>query len=78
MKFATRHLNFNTEKRRELIRITEELQAAVDEAGIAEGPPPSWAPAANEVASELLPSGGLSPRSMGVKARSIVNPLHGG
>ncbi|HEY8501565.1 MAG TPA: YjbQ family protein [Solirubrobacterales bacterium] len=37
MKFATRYLTFNTEKRRELIRITEELQAVVDEAGIEEG-----------------------------------------
>jgi len=37
MKTATRYLTFNTEKRRELIRITEELQATVDEAGIEEG-----------------------------------------
>jgi thiamine phosphate synthase YjbQ (UPF0047 family) len=37
MKFATRYLVFDTEQRRELIRITEELQAAVDEAGIVEG-----------------------------------------
>ena len=37
MKFATRYLTFETEQRRELIRITEELQAAVEEAGIAEG-----------------------------------------
>jgi thiamine phosphate synthase YjbQ (UPF0047 family) len=37
MKTATRHLTFNTNERRELIRITEELQAAVDEAGIEEG-----------------------------------------
>ena len=37
MKFATRYLTFETEKRRELIRITEELQAAVEEAGIEEG-----------------------------------------
>ena len=37
MKFATRYLSFETEHRRELIRITEELQAAVEEAGIEEG-----------------------------------------
>jgi len=30
-------MTFHTERRRELIRITEEVQAAVDEAGIAEG-----------------------------------------
>lgn len=91
MKTATIHLTFNTSQRRELIRITEEVQATVDEAGIAEGmvlasamhitagiwvnddepglhedvlewldkvAPPSWAPPANEVAEELLPSGG--------------------
>ena len=37
MKFATRYLTFETEQRRELIRITAELQAAVEEAGIEEG-----------------------------------------
>jgi thiamine phosphate synthase YjbQ (UPF0047 family) len=37
MNTATRHLTFNTDNRRELIRVTEEVQAAVDEAGIAEG-----------------------------------------
>jgi thiamine phosphate synthase YjbQ (UPF0047 family) len=37
MKSATRYLTFETEQRRELIRITEELQAAVEEAGIEEG-----------------------------------------
>jgi thiamine phosphate synthase YjbQ (UPF0047 family) len=37
MKFATRYLTFETERRRELIRITEELQAAVEEAEIEEG-----------------------------------------
>jgi thiamine phosphate synthase YjbQ (UPF0047 family) len=37
MKSATRYLAFNTTQRRELIRITEEVQATVDEAGIAEG-----------------------------------------
>lgn len=31
MKTATRHLTFSTPQRRELIRITEELQATVDE-----------------------------------------------
>lgn len=37
MKTSTSYLTFETSKRRELLRITEELQAAVDEAGIAEG-----------------------------------------
>ena len=35
MKTATTHLTFNTPQRRELIRITEEVQATVGEAGIA-------------------------------------------
>ena len=91
MKTATTHLTFDTPNRRELIRITEDVQACAEEAGIAEGmvlasamhitagiwvnddepglhedviewldkvAPPSWMPAANEVAEELLPSGG--------------------
>ena len=37
MKSHTIHRTFNTERRRELIRITEDVQAAVDEAGISEG-----------------------------------------
>jgi hypothetical protein len=37
MKTHTAYLTFETTERRELIRITEEVQAAVDEAGIAEG-----------------------------------------
>ena len=37
MKSHTAYMTFETEGRRELIRITEEVQAAVDEAGIAEG-----------------------------------------
>ena len=37
MKTHTSYMTFNTTRRRELIRITEEVQAAVDEAGIAEG-----------------------------------------
>jgi thiamine phosphate synthase YjbQ (UPF0047 family) len=37
MKSHTRYKTFNTRERRELIRITEEVQDAVDEAGIAEG-----------------------------------------
>jgi thiamine phosphate synthase YjbQ (UPF0047 family) len=37
LKTHTNYLTFNTTQRRELIRITEEVQAAVDEAGIAEG-----------------------------------------
>ena len=91
MRSHTAYMTFETRERRELIRITEEVQAAVDEAGIEEGmvlvsamhitagvwvnddepglhedvlewldkvAPPSWSPAANEVASELLPDGG--------------------
>jgi thiamine phosphate synthase YjbQ (UPF0047 family) len=37
MKSHTVYRTFNTQQRRELIRITEDVQAAVDEAGIAEG-----------------------------------------
>jgi secondary thiamine-phosphate synthase enzyme len=37
MKTSTRYMTFETSERRELIRITEEVQAAVDEAGIGEG-----------------------------------------
>ncbi len=37
MKSHTAYMTFNTTQRRELIRITEEVQAAVDEAGIEEG-----------------------------------------
>ena len=37
MRTHTAYMTFNTEGRRALIRITEEVQAAVDEAGIAEG-----------------------------------------
>src|SRR3954467_3017379 len=37
MKTHTAYMTFNTTRRRELIRITEEVQAAVDEAGIKEG-----------------------------------------
>jgi secondary thiamine-phosphate synthase enzyme len=37
MKSHTVHVTFNTEERREWIRITEDVQAAVDDAGIAEG-----------------------------------------
>jgi thiamine phosphate synthase YjbQ (UPF0047 family) len=37
MKSHTVHMTFNTEERREWIRITEDVQAAVDDAGIAEG-----------------------------------------
>jgi thiamine phosphate synthase YjbQ (UPF0047 family) len=91
MKTATSYLTFETGERRELIRITEDLQAAVDQAAIAEGmvlasamhisagiwvnddepglhedmlewldklAPPSWAPAANDVAAQLLPAPG--------------------
>ncbi len=37
MKTATRYLAFETAERRELIRITAEVQATVEEAGIEEG-----------------------------------------
>jgi thiamine phosphate synthase YjbQ (UPF0047 family) len=37
MKTHTSYMTFETVERRELIRITEEVQAAVDAAGIAEG-----------------------------------------
>jgi thiamine phosphate synthase YjbQ (UPF0047 family) len=37
MKSHTAYHTFNTEQRREWIRITEEVQAAVDEAGVEEG-----------------------------------------
>jgi thiamine phosphate synthase YjbQ (UPF0047 family) len=37
VKTSTSYLTFNTSERRELIRITEEVQATVEEAGIAEG-----------------------------------------
>lgn len=36
MKTATNYLTFETSERRELIRISEQVQATVDEAGIAE------------------------------------------
>ena len=37
MKSHTVYKTFNTERRRELVRITEDVQAAVDEAGVEEG-----------------------------------------
>ena len=37
MKSHTEHMTFETSERRELIRITEDVQAAVDAAGISEG-----------------------------------------
>ena len=37
MKSHTVHRTFETAERREFVRITEDVQAAVDEAGIAEG-----------------------------------------
>jgi thiamine phosphate synthase YjbQ (UPF0047 family) len=37
MKTSTTYLTFETTERRELIRITEEVQATVEEAGISEG-----------------------------------------
>jgi secondary thiamine-phosphate synthase enzyme len=37
VKSHTAYMTFNTDERRELIRITEDVQAAVDEAAISEG-----------------------------------------
>jgi secondary thiamine-phosphate synthase enzyme len=37
LKSKTVYLTFNTDKRREFVRITDDVQAAVDEAGIEEG-----------------------------------------
>src|SRR3954466_16436200 len=37
MKSHTVYKTFNTDQRREFVRITEDVQRAVDEAGIAEG-----------------------------------------
>ena len=37
MKSHTKYRTFNTEQRREWIRITEDVQAAVDDAGVQEG-----------------------------------------
>jgi thiamine phosphate synthase YjbQ (UPF0047 family) len=37
MKSHTAYMTFNTDKRREFVRITEDVQSAVDEAGIDEG-----------------------------------------
>ncbi len=37
MQSNTKYMTFNTSGRRELIRITEDVQSAVDDAGIAEG-----------------------------------------
>jgi thiamine phosphate synthase YjbQ (UPF0047 family) len=37
VKSHTVHLTFQTERRREFVRITDEVQAAVDAAGVAEG-----------------------------------------
>ena len=105
MKSSTAYLTFDTDQRRELIRITEEVQAAVDEAGIAEGmvlvsamhitagvwvnddepglhedvlewldkvAPPSWAPASNEVAAELLPTAATTATT--AAARTTATP----
>ena len=89
MTSHTAYLTFETDERREFVRITDEVQAAVDESGIAEGmvlvsamhitagvwinddepgiqadtlewldklAPPSWQPAANDVARQLSPT----------------------
>ncbi len=37
MKAYTKYLTFNTKKRRELIRITDEVKKAVEESGVKEG-----------------------------------------
>ena len=91
MRSHTVYKTFETEQRREFVRITEDVQAAVDESRVREGmvlvsamhitagvwinddepgiqadalewldkvAPPSWQPPSNDVAAELLPSGG--------------------
>ena len=91
MKSHTVYRTFNTDSRREFVRITDDVADAVQDAGIREGmvlvsamhitagvwvnddepgiqtdalewldklAPPSWQPPANDVAAELLPSGG--------------------
>jgi thiamine phosphate synthase YjbQ (UPF0047 family) len=91
MKAHTVYMTFETDQRREWVRITGDVQEAVDESGIAEGmalvsamhitagvwvnddepgiqadalewldkiAPPSWTPASNQVAEQLLPEGG--------------------
>src|SRR6186713_1423176 len=37
MRSHTRHLTFETRRRREFVRITEDVQQAVDESGVKEG-----------------------------------------
>src|ERR687896_745671 len=66
MKSHTIHRTFNTERRREFVRITDDVQDAVDEAGMHEDTlewldklaPPSWKEPANDVARQLLPDPG--------------------
>jgi thiamine phosphate synthase YjbQ (UPF0047 family) len=91
VKSHTAYHTFNTDERRAWVRITEDVQAAIDESGVAEGmvlvsamhitagvwvnddepgiladtlewldklAPPSWRPAANDVARQLLPDPG--------------------
>ncbi len=91
MKSHTDYMTFNTDERREFVRITDEVQNAVEESGVREGmvlvsamhitaavwvnddepglhedalewldkvAPPSWKELSNEVARELLPTGG--------------------
>src|SRR6266516_2750618 len=53
MRSHTAYMTFETADRRELVRITDDVQAAVDAAGIAEGMEP-----ANEVARQLRPDPG--------------------
>ncbi len=91
MKSHTVYRTFNTDERREFVRITEDVAAAVEESGVQEGmvlvsamhitaavwinddepgiqadalewldkiAPPSWKPAANDTAEQLLPDPG--------------------
>jgi secondary thiamine-phosphate synthase enzyme len=62
----TAYKTFETAERREFVRITEDVQAAVDEPGIQADAlewldklaPPSWKAPANDVAAQLLPDPG--------------------
>ena len=91
LKSHTVYRTFHTERRREFVRITDDVQNAVDESGVNEGlvlvsamhitagvwvnddepgiqadalewldklAPATWQPLPNDVAAELLPSGG--------------------
>ena len=66
MTAHTVYRTFNTDRRREFVRITDDVAEAVDEPGILEDTlewldklaPPSWRPPANDVAAQLSPNPG--------------------